>query len=401
MKNLILTIALLSVNGSIYAQPFGEASDEYRIIRLDYENANGEIATTKFIYNQDGQLDKASWFVKDSSRYSNNFYEYDLKGQLISAFRDFSDGLTSFELFNFDQFGNKIEEHFYRSDSTVGSASYLYANGRLKQGRFSKHKGWLNGMLIYYYNDRDLRENAKLMRGDNVICNISYKYDDAGNLSNEFWDFNGYWSQTFNYIYEKKDLIRNYYSSPLLQISGKYRISKENYTFNNETGGPSFYYYDDNNLLVKKVFTRSDGISTTTFYEYDTERKLVSSNRGYSNGEIAKFTYNYDENNNLILRSFYKANTLYGFESYLYNADNKLMKAYLLNFDNWLTGTITFNVNDLGIITGGEFKGQDGFDASISFNYNSDGLLSESIWEFTFGKFQKYNFEYEMIDSLL
>ncbi|MGD8307387.1 MAG: hypothetical protein PVF17_12095, partial [Ignavibacteria bacterium] len=363
--------------------------------------ANGEIATTKFIYNQDGQLDKASWFVKDSSRYSSNFYEHDAKGQLISAFREFSDGLTSFELFNFDSTGNKISEHFYRSDSTVGFASYLYENGRLKQAQFSNHKGWLNGTLVYNYNDRDLRENAKLMRGDNVICNIMYEYDNADNLSKEFWDFNGYWSQTFQYIYQKKNLIRNYYSSPLLQTSGKFRINKENYTFNNETGGPSIYYYDDNNLLVKKVFTRSDGITTTTFYEYDAERKLVSSNRGYSNGEIAKFTYKYDENNNLILRSFYRADTLYGFESYLYNADNELMKAYLLNIDNWLTGMITFNVNDLGIITGGEFKGEDGFDASISFNYNSEGHLSESIWKFTFGKFQKYNFEYEMIDSLL
>jgi len=398
MKRTLLLLVVLSLNIFLYSQPFGDAAANFRITKLEYENSGGEKACTYFKYDNNGILIKAFWILDDKSRSSANFYEYDSNGWLISAYREFSDGLTSFELFSYDSIGNKISEHFYRSDSVSGFATYQYEDNYLKQADFKNHKGWLSGTMMYQYNELKKKINAVLVKDGKTICHVNYEYDDNNNLTEELWDFQGQWKQTFKYYYEKKDISKNYYSSPFLTTKGSYRICKENYTFNNEIGGPSIYYYNAEGLLHKKVFIRSDSIATTTFYEYDPERKLITSKRNYSDGSAAVFNYVYDENSNLVFRSYNREDTLTGFESYLYNSEGDLIKAYIKNFDNWLTGIIYYNLEETGRITGGEFKGENGFDALITFNYNNKDLLSEIIWEFTFDKFQKYTFEYELTD---
>lgn len=398
MKGFTVLLVILCINTFLYAQPFGESGAEFRITKLEYKNSSGEEACTYFRYNNDGTLYKALWILDDKSRSSINFYEYGLNGKLISAYREFSDGLFSYEFFTYNSLGNKISEHFYRSDSVSGYATYQYEDNNIKQAVFRNHLGWLNGTVRYEYNEQKKKKSAFLMKGGNTICKINYKYDDNNNLIKEFWDFPGKWNQSFVYHYEKKDMKNNYYSSPFLTSKGESRICKENYTFNNEIGGPSFYYYNSEGLLYKKIFIRSDSISTTTFYEYDKDRKLVSSQRNYSEGSIVRFNYIYDEKNNLVFRSYNRGDTITGFESYLYNSEGDLIKSYIKNYDNWLTGTVQYDVNGLGRITSGEFKGENGFDAKISFNYNNKGMLSEILWEFTFGKFQQYKFEYALTE---
>lgn len=395
MKRLILFLVILINSLAIYSQPFGDTSPVFKIIQLNYENSTGEKGTTYFKYDRENRISKALWTLDNKSRHSENKYQYDSKGNLVAAFRDFSDGLTSFEYFNYDSLGNKTSEYFYRSDSVNGYASYQYNGGRLVKADFHNYKGWLNGVLKLQYNNENKKEKGTLFKEDKVVCEISYDYDRGGNLSKEFWDFNKKWSQTFVYVYEKKNLDILFYSSPYFPKKSNFRISHEDYTYNNEVGGPSYYYYNEQELLDKKVFVRSDSITTSTSYNYDIEGKLVSSMRNNSDSSIIKFDYVYDKNNNLIARNYFKEGTNCGFESYLYNSDGELIKAYLKNADGWITGTINFQSDELGDVTGGEFKGENGFNASLIFSYNSDGLLSEIMWNFSFGKFQRYNFEYE------
>jgi hypothetical protein len=269
-------------------------------------------------------------------------------------------------------------------------------NFRITKLKYENSSGEKGCTYFKYNNDGILFKAFWILDDKSRSSKNLYEYDDNNNLSEELWDFQGQWKQTFKYYYEKKDINKNYYSSPFLTCKGNYRICKENYTFNNEIGGPSIYYYNEKGLLHKKVFIRSDSITTTTFYEYDPERKLITSKRNYSDGSFAVFNYIYDENSNLVFRSYNREDTLAGFESYFYNSEGDLIKAYIKNFDNWLTGIINYNLNESGIITGGKFKGENGFDALITFNYNNEGLISEIIWEFTFGKFQKYIFEYDL-----
>jgi len=306
MKKIILLMVVLILNTLVYSQPFGESISAYQIIELQYKNSSGEVGTTFFRYNNQNKLIKALWMLEDNSRYSTNFYEHDASGNLVSAFRDFSDGLTSYESFNYDTAGNKISEFFYRSDSITGSATYTYNGKQLNKASFNNYKGWLSGELELEFNNKNQKEKGVLLYDGKILCEISYDYDSNGNLIKEFWDFNGKWNQTFRYIYAKKKQIKNFYSSPFLSVEGNYRISKEEYTYNDEIGGPSLYFYNENGLLVKKVFIRDDSLTTNTFYEYDNNGKLVSSKRFYSDGNIANFIYNYDQYNNLIRRNLRK-----------------------------------------------------------------------------------------------
>jgi YD repeat-containing protein len=396
MKNTIFLPVALLFTSQLCAQPFGDAATNFRIVKQQYANASGEIASTRFKYDEAGRLIKAFWTLDDKSRSSVNYYEYDSEGHLISAYREFSDTLTSFECFAYDSLGNKISERFYRSDGVTGSATYRYTNKGIEQAEFKNHKGWLNGTLTYTCNEKNKRESAVLMRGDKLICNVSYEYDEDHNLAKEYWDFRGQWFQSFTFNYRRIDRSKNYYSSPFLTWGNNYRISREKYTYNDELGGPSLYEYDEKGLLTQKVFLRSDSFTTTTRYTYDAQRKLVSSERETSDGKITRFSYTYDENNRLVQRIYTRADTLARMEAYLYNQDGDLIKAYIRNFDGWLTGTIDFDHDVLGTITAGQFTGADGFDALLTFRYNDTGLPVEILWEFTFGKFQRYRYEYEV-----
>ncbi len=395
-KGLILLnlIIFLIISNIIYAQPFGDAEKSFRIESLSYENSSGAKEKTKFKYDNNGTLYKSLWSMNDSSRCSVNLYEYDSKGNLISAFRDFSDGITSFECFEYDNQGKKLNEHFFRSDNKSGYAEYFYKDSVLISANLVNHKGWLNGNLRFFYNKSGKKDYAILFNNTDTTCVVTYKYDKHGNMTSENWDFKGRWSQNFEYYYSKINSKIYNYTSPYLSGNSKAKIIKELYTFNNEKGGPSYYYYNDSDLLEKKVFIRDDGFETNTLYKYDKYGKLLSSEREISEDNKEYFTYLYDENDKLIRRSSYKSNALNSFESYIYNSSGELIKAYYKNMDGWLTGVINFAHDRYGKIISGKFKGENGFDASLFFRYNNEELLQEIEWVFTFGKFQRYTFDY-------
>lgn len=400
MKKTLLTITILTICNIVYSQPFGEAANQYKITELHYHNSIGEKGATYFKYDLHDKLTKSIWTLKNKKRYSVNYYQQNEKGKIIAAFRDFSDGLTSFENFDYDTTGNKISENFYRSDNICGSATYFYEGKLLKKAIYKSYKGFLTGNFILKYNKYKQKEKGTLTDKGKIVAEIFYEYDKTGNLIKELWDFNGKWNQTFNYKYTQKNTTRHFYSSPFFSNQGNYRIIKEAYNFNDETKGPSLYEYDENGRLQKKIFLRSDSLKTNTHYHYDNQNRLILSKRVYSDKKEAKFTYEYDDQNRLVKRNFYKADTLSGFEYYLYNAEGELSKAFFKNFDGWISGTIQFENDKFGNVTKGHFKGEDGFDALITFSYDEHLLVSEIRWQFSFGKFQNYTFMYEHINNL-
>lgn len=200
----LILILYLNTN-MLQSQPFGEASDNYRIVRSDYENSSGEKASTTFYYNKSGQMFKSFWLLSDKSRSSVNLYNFSNNGNLIAAFREFSDSITTYEHFNYNADGYKIAESFVRSDSVYGSASWEYEAGMLKKGTLHRYKGWLNGTISYTYLQNNQKENGFLVQQNDTVCHIFYTYDAHQNLVEEYWDFSGKWFQKFKYSYEKKD----------------------------------------------------------------------------------------------------------------------------------------------------------------------------------------------------
>lgn len=72
-------------------------------------------------------------------------------------------------------------------------------------------------------------------------------------------------------------------------------------------------------------------------------------------------------------------------------------KSEYKNFDYWLNGSLSFKHDENGFLKTVFFKGKDGFDAQIFFTTNEDGNITKIHWEFSFGKTQTYEFEYEKI----
>ena len=368
-----------------------------RLIRINYENTNGEKAFTLFFYNSRGILYRGYWQMTDSSRSSVNYYQYDKSNNLISVYREFSTGIIGYEFYSYDSLGHKMGEYFYRSDTLTGFAKYRYTGERLNEGECHQYKGWLDGMIYYHYDSLDHLASAIINDKNISIGSISYSYDSSGNLVKEIWQMHGWWTQTFEYLYEPWGCTESRNPDPLITGNCKYRLITDDFDFNHESGGPTQYTYNPKGLLIHKSYQRADGVNIQTIFFYNPAGRLIRSVETSSDGNAKIFTYNFDINDKEVFRSCYIKDTLSGFESYIYDTYGRLIKAYYRNFDQWLTGYVTFTYDDFDRLSEGHFKGMNGFNADISFKYNSENLLSEVIWGFSTGKFQKYLYHYQRL----
>jgi len=395
----LLLVPIAVILCSCQAEEEGSTSDdlpEVRLVKLYYENSTSEVGFTTYYYDISGNNYLAHWQLADSSRSSVNHYEYDSLGYQTGKYREFSDGLTSDQHFYHDENGLLTRQDFSRSDGVTGETAYEYDDQNVCiTARCKGLNGWFYGDLVFYYDSEGMKTGAGIFREGDSIGFIEYSYDYFGNLMGEYWDFNGEWNQAFIYEYQQ-EAENSYTSSNVFILENKwFRIYQEEYTYNDETGGPSYYHYDDEDRLAEKEFIRSDGLTTHTTYHYDSTGILRSSIRHYHDGDSTYFHYWYSIDRKLLVRTFEKSDGGSGSETYRYNDENLLEYGELNNFDNWLSGTLTFEYDGTGLITTGKFKGNDGFDADLRFEYDLNQNLVAINWDFSFGGFQKYMFIYE------
>lgn len=387
-------ILLLALQATAQAQ-FLPRFDDVRLARMGYTNTDGEEGVSIYHYRRDGVMGAGTWQLTDRSRYSANYYIYDEAGRMVEKYREFSDGLTSTQHFEYDAAGHVSKESFERSDGIGGYADFTWdESGRLSSADCRKFRGWFDGFIQYEYAQGQLR-GATITRDDKPFGVIRYVYDD-GRLQSETWDLGGgQWSQTFSYEYEPVPKMVFSASSPLLMMNPAYRVVGENYEFNGEGGGPSFYTYDDEGRLQEKVFERSDGLKTQTSYVFDDVGNLLSSRRIYHDGRMADFLYQYDEALRLRGKTFTQSTGEEGFEKYAYDRLGRLVGATYRNMDFWLNGELTFSYDDWGHLDGGKFTGQDDFGAELDFKTDKNGNVLRMHWRFSNGMTQTYSFKYD------
>ena len=391
-KPNLFFISLLLLISSYSIQANSQNSFRLRYIR--YENSSGERGLTKFFYSEEGRDYKTKWQLADGSRYSVNYHFLNKNNQVIRKYREFSDSITSNNFYRYNKEGQLIEDYFERSDGTKGIVWYHYEDGKKVKAICRGLNGWFYGVIKYVYDDNQIRKGIIYQDGKEVGY-MNYQYNIYGDLTKEHWDFDGKWSQTFRYEYESAPNTspNSYtYSNPFLPETNENLVIKEKYDWNNEQEGHSIYEYEGKKL-VRKVYCY-DSLETTTSYEYDHEGLLMKSIRKYSDGRIAIFSYHY-EDRKLVRRLFHGENGFVGSESYLYDEKGRLMKAKWKQFDTWLTGTINFQYDENNKLKTAFFKGEDDFDATIDFEYNSNQYITKIQWNFTFGKTQTYWFEYK------
>lgn len=313
-------------------------------------------------------------------------------------YREFSDGLISFNKYEYDEKNNLVKETFERSDSVTGQTFYHYnQQGLLEKADCQGLNGWFYGIIDYEYSE-DKKEGAAIFSEGEKIGIITYSYEGSGNLLSETWEFKNGWSQQFIYEYANLNESLSFASSNVfINNTTEFRVTREEYDFSSETGGPSFYEYGKDGRLVKKVFERSDTFRTETTYEYTGNGILKHSFRSYSNELTAEFSYSFDGNRRLTNRSFTRSDGISGSEKYIYNEKGWLVTGLYKNFDSWLTGSIQFKHDENGLISEGYFQSKDGYEANISFSHDIYGNVTRIHWEFSFGKTQTYYFKYEKV----
>ena len=368
-----------------------------RRVKLHYENSSGEKGVSTFEYDGNGRVIKSKWELLDGSRYSINYHLYDENNREIEKYREFSDSLITSLKYYYDTKGIKTSEKFFATDGREGTTTFEYnKKGQLISANCRQYYGWLDGQMSFISNEEGKLSSAMLQRPSPPNASIVYEYDELGNLINEIWDFESKWKQVFHWEYEP---VRTSYTSSNVFIpeNSQYYLSKETYTFNNENGGPSEFIYDTNGKLLEKIFTRSDSLQTKTIFSYDPEGILNWSERTYSDNKTGRFSYTYNELRKLTKREFTCSDGTTSSEEYFYGPEGNLTKANWANVDSWLSGELTFSHNRAGLLDKGVFKGKDNFDANLIFSYDKQGNLSQIRWDFSFGKMQEYNFEWKKI----
>ncbi len=377
--------------------PPTEPESGYRLVRLHYENAGGERGVTHYYYDTEGRDYLAVWHLLDSSRSSLNHRELDSAGRMLVKSRQFSDGISSVQHYRYNPDGNLVGEDFSRSDGVKGQVEYGYdGEGKLVWADCNGLNGWFYGRIEYTWED-GMKTGARLLRDSVPIGTIEYQYEN-GRLVREHWDFNGTWSQTFRYEYQEAAVQTYTSSNVFIRESPWFRVAREDYDFNGQSGGPSFYTYDADGKLVSKEFIRSDGLRTVTTYEYDSTGLLDRSHREYDDGRQTEFLYWYSVERKLLVRTFQWSDGNSGSEAYRYE-EGLLAQGEWENVDGWLNGILLPEYDSAGLMTGAVFKGEDGVDATLEFGYDRDFNLVRINWEFSSGHTQTYRFVYEACGS--
>ncbi|MFC2089530.1 hypothetical protein ACFLT1_02045 [Bacteroidota bacterium] len=361
---------------------------------LDYEDSAGEKGKTTFIYNHKKVPYKAIWELKDASRWSVNYHEFSESGKLIRKYREFSDSVIIKQEYVYDHNDVLIKETFSRSDGIKGEAKYTYEDNALKYTKCKNFNGWFSGRLVYKTEAGGKLSSAIISNDSSVIGNISYIYDEKGRLSQEIWYFNQGFTQYFTYTYLDNEGTRYRSSNVFVDISSSTPVMNEEYDYNGETGGPSFYEYQEGSKLVLKTFVRSDGLKTETSFQYQPDGLLKSSKRKYANGSTGEFTYVYNKEGLLSERAFLRSDSFTSNEKYTYDEHNRLISGIYKNFDGWLSGTLIFRHDLYDRIRNASFIGDGCPDANLLFNYDNRGNLSMIHWEFNNGTTQTYTFTY-------
>jgi hypothetical protein len=173
---------------------------------LNYTNSSGELASTRFIHNANGQITKALYQLITGQRSSVNSHEFDSSGRMVRKVRKYSDGETSEELFNYDKSGKLTDESFTSSSGASGRAVYEYdGQGNAALMLCEGYKGWFTGTIQFAFDRAGKRVSGSIQKNGETVGSIEYKYEGGTNLVLERWKTNDGWSQTLNYVYESAD----------------------------------------------------------------------------------------------------------------------------------------------------------------------------------------------------
>jgi len=177
---------------------------DYRVIgeTYDYNGKNG--GPSSFEYDNDGKLVRKAFERSDGLR-TVTTYVYAKNGLLTSSSRSYSDGKTASFSYDYDDRKRLTERKFNRSDGLKGVEAFEYdSSGGLVRARYENMDAWLTGSLTFTHGKYNRLDRGRF-EGERFDADLTFDYDDDGNLTRVHWVFSFGETQTYLFEYERKE----------------------------------------------------------------------------------------------------------------------------------------------------------------------------------------------------
>ncbi|MCP4724761.1 MAG: hypothetical protein GY863_06980, partial [bacterium] len=82
--------------------------------------------------------------------------------------------------------------------------TYTYStDGKLRKAIYDNFDYWLNGIILYEYDDKNNISRGSFKGKDGYNADISFTCDDDGNITKIHWEFSFGKTQTYTFEYER------------------------------------------------------------------------------------------------------------------------------------------------------------------------------------------------------
>jgi hypothetical protein len=196
----------LDSDGSLLKKEIFKYNDELKMIESNVFYSDGSLKE-KIAYKYDEKSNKVqmSSYDSDGSLIMKHTYMYDKKGNMSEDNIYYEGRLLRKHIYIYDEKGNMIEENDINSfkselDPTSSKHTYKYDNyGNIIERR---HYNLIDNRLLSntvnrYDKNNKVIEFKYFISDGKLSTNITYKYDEKGNLTEEY----NYWYGSLDYKY--------------------------------------------------------------------------------------------------------------------------------------------------------------------------------------------------------
>jgi hypothetical protein len=197
------------------------------------------------------------------------------------------DGKAKYALFYNDK-GNLIKQGLLNNHKQLQVDRELFYNdsSQLIEERTYTSSGDINSTSKYYYNDKKQLSKKEYIQFDHVSATWTLEYDDKGKKVSETKSSGTMGNSITKYKYDERVfLIQEDKSNDSIgkeeRVSYKYNgrgqiIEKKTKAYYSNTTITLKYTYNDAGKLTKIFEKSSNGVSSTTLYEYNDKGLLIS-----------------------------------------------------------------------------------------------------------------------------
>lgn len=249
-----------------------------------------EFLMEKKVYDEKGNLVTEISYYPNGSIIQQLGYLYDDNGNLIEeTLEEEASGIAERKSHDYSENGKKHKTYVHYLDGTYDTIEYIYDDkGRLISKITTDSEGDVDQRKEYKFQDDKLLKETEYDHEDNILDEITYNYDDKGNLM-EMTHYDGIEKVTIKTLHEYDEKDRR--TGTLIYNAKGKLVEKHGFLF------------DEKDRIVEATEETPYENNITTM-QYDENDNIIEQKEVNAEGEINHFVKRkFDDNNNLLQSS--------------------------------------------------------------------------------------------------